>query len=425
MSTADLSDTESRVLGCLDTGRGVGELLDLLAIPSITGSAAESEAQHWMGRHFDQLGLDVDLWSMDLPTLTADPDFAGMEAPRDEAWGLVATTPDTGGDGPALILQGHIDVVPPGDRGAWQGDPFTPRVDHGVIYGRGACDMKAGLIANLVAMRAIQASGVTLAGTVALHSVVSEEDGGLGAFGTLARGHRGDGCVITEPTSGDAITANAGALTFRLTVPGKATHGSTRYAGVSAIDAFMPIHHALAELEAERNASVDPLMSEWEIAYPLSIGTIRSGDWASSVPDLLVAEGRYGIALDESPQVARAIFEERVAAVCAADPWLADHPVRVEWSGGQFASGRMPEGDPLLPLAQRAWSDVTGTVPRDRGAPYGSDLRLYTGAGIPALQMGPGEAHHAHSPFEQVRIDEFEHVCAALVLVVLRTVGVK
>jgi acetylornithine deacetylase len=91
--------------------------------------------------------------------------------------------------------------------------------------------------------------------------VASEEDGGLGAFGTLARGHTGDACIITEPTGGALMTANAGALTFRVDVPGRATHGSTRYAGVSAVDAYLLIHRALAGLEARRNAGADPLMS--------------------------------------------------------------------------------------------------------------------------------------------------------------------
>lgn len=422
MTPASLTDTEARVLQQVDLERGIGELLDLLAIPSITGSAAESEGQHWLARHYAQIGLEVDLWSMDLPELMASPDFDGFEAPRDEGWGLVASTP-AGGDGPTLILQGHIDVVPPGDLAQWQGDPFEPRVVDGVVHGRGACDMKAGLIANLVALRAVQASGVQLSGRVAMHSVVSEEDGGLGAFATLKRGHVGDACVITEPTSGDALVANAGALTFRLSVPGKAAHGSTRYVGVSAIDAFLPIHRALAELEVERNREVEPLMQRLEIAYPLSVGILQAGDWASTVPDLLVAEGRYGIAIGETKEHARAQFEKCVADACAGDPWLADHPVRVEWSGGQFGSGRMPVGDPLLPLVQNAWGDVTGTPSEALGAPYGSDLRLYTGAGIPTLQMGPGSALHAHSPTEQVRIDEFAKVVDALVLVILRSVG--
>ena len=134
---------------------------------------------------------------------------------------------------------------------------------------------------------------------------MSEEDGGLGAFATLARGHRGSSCVITEPTDGTVITSNGGALTFTLTVAGLATHGSTRYEGVSAFDVFLPVYQALMDLERERNADVGDLMSEYPIAYPLMVGRVDAGDWSSTVPDRLTAEGRYGVRIGESVDEAR------------------------------------------------------------------------------------------------------------------------
>lgn len=423
--SADLTDVERAALDAVDEAASVAMLEDLLAIPSITGTAAESEAQHWVARRCEHLGLDVDLWRMDLDDLTAADGFPGTEAPRDEAWGLVAVTPEVGDDGPTVVLQGHVDVVPPGDLTQWVGqDPFTPRIEGDVVYGRGACDMKAGVVANLIALEAVRSSGARLRGRVAVHSVVSEEDGGLGAFGTLRRGHTGDVCVITEPTSGTVITANGGALTFTLRVPGLATHGSTRYAGVSALDKFLLVNQALTALEAERNADVDPLMSEYPIAYPLSIGRVTTGDWSSTVPDLLEAEGRYGVRLGEDVADARAALEQRVAEVNDADGWLREHPVTVAWSGGQFASGRLPEAHPFLDVVKDAHADANRVArPRERGAPYGSDLRLYNGAGLPALHLGPGEVRHAHSPLEQVRLSEVADVARSLVLTVLRTCG--
>lgn len=419
-----ISDIEARALDAVDEAATVRLLLEMLEVPSITGSPAESELQHRLASRVERLGLDVDLWAMDLAELRVAADFPGSEAPREEAWGLVATMEGSGGGGPHMVLQGHVDVVPPGDRARWAGDPFVPRLAGGVVHARGACDMKAGVAANVAAVAAIQAAGIRLRGGVALHFVVSEEDGGLGAFGTLRRGHSGDLCIITEPTTGTIITATAGALTFRLSVPGVATHGSTRYAGVSAIEAYLPIHAALERLEAERNRDVDPLMSEYPIAYPLSIGRLEAGDWASSVPDLLVAEGRMGARLDEDPDAARRQLEARVAEVCDADPWLRDHPAGVEWSGGQFASGRLPAGDPLAGVVARAHADAAGTgLPRERGAPYGSDLRLYAAAGIPTLHYGPGDVRLAHGPDEQVPVAELLTVTRALVLAVLRTCG--
>jgi len=427
--SATLSSEESAALEAIDRNAVAQLLLDLLAIPSVTGTAAESEMQHHLARHLDRLGMDVDLWSVDLPELRTHPDFPGSEAPREEAWGLVGTSADGDDDGPTVILQGHVDVVPTGDPRQWAGDPFVPRTAGDIVYGRGACDMKAGLVANLAALAAlaaIRADGARLRGRVAAHFVVSEEDGGLGAFATLQRGHSGDACIITEPTSGAMVTANAGALTFRIEVPGKATHASTRSAGVSAIDAYLPIHQALARLEARRNIDPDPLMAQSPIPYALSVGLIQAGDWASSVPDSLVAEGRLGVRLGEEPAAAMAEFEACVAEACQGDPWLREHPAVVTWPGGRFASGRLAAGHPLAGSVRAAHADaVGGAALREHGAPYGSDLRLYAAAGIPTLQFGPGDVRLAHSPQEQVPVSEIVAVARTLVLSVLRTVGTR
>jgi acetylornithine deacetylase len=414
---------EAAALDALDTDALRDTLLELLRVPSVTGSAAESELQHLLARRMDRLGLEVDLWKVDLEELSADPRFPGTEAPRDEAWGLVAHTPRDA-DGPTMVLQGHVDVVPPGERSRWDSDPFEPRIAGDMVYGRGACDMKAGVAANIAALAAVRASGVALRGRVALHFVGGEEDGGLGAFATLRRGHLGDACIITEPTGGTVVTANGGALTFTLTVPGQATHASTRYAGASAVDGYLHLHRALADLERERNADPDPLMREYPIPHTLSVGTVRAGDWASTVPERLVAEGRLGVRLDEDPGEARAQFEAGIAAACAAHPWLRDHPATVGWTGGQFASGRLPAGHPLLRTVQDAHRDVTaGPAPRERGAPWGSDLRLYAAAGVPTLHYGPGEVTLAHSPNERVSLAELERVARTLVVAILRLVG--
>ncbi|MDQ1740549.1 MAG: acetylornithine deacetylase, partial [Pseudonocardiales bacterium] len=137
-----LTDTERCALDALDEPALHRSLLELLAVPSITGSAAETELLHSLAGQAERLDLEVDLWQPELAELRADPDFPGTEAERAEIWGLVASTELQ--DGPTVILQGHVDVVPPGDRAAWPGDPFTPRLEGDLVHGRGACDMKAG-----------------------------------------------------------------------------------------------------------------------------------------------------------------------------------------------------------------------------------------------------------------------------------------
>ncbi|WP_155347238.1 ArgE/DapE family deacylase [Acrocarpospora pleiomorpha] len=413
---------ETRVLDAIDEAGTVRLLAELVRVPSVTGGDNESELQGECARRLGELGLDVDMWKLDLEMLRGHPDYPGAEAPRAEGYGVVGRTEGEGE--PALILQGHVDVVPTGDLAKWDGnDPFGARLTATTLHGRGACDMKAGLAANLAVMTALRVAGVRLARPLALHCVVSEEDGGLGAFATMLRGHTGEAAVITEPTSGNIITANAGALTFRLEVAGRAAHGATRYEGVNAVEAFWPVFTAIRKLEAERNRDPDRLFAGNATPYPIEVGTVRAGDWASSVPDLLVAEGRLGVRLDEDPDDAAAALEEALVGI--DDPWLLANPVAITWPGGRFASGRLPAGHPLLGETERAVEDVTGTRPGTTAAPYGSDLRIYAGAGIPTLHYGPGDVRFAHAPREQVDLRELRDVTRALALLVLRRCGVR
>lgn len=421
--SADLSAAERRVLDAIDETELVATLVELVRTPSVTGTDAEADLQHTVARWFEEAGLEVDLWALDLDDLRADPDFPGTEAPRLEGHGLVGTA--SGEGDPGLVLQGHVDVVPVGDVANWhEGDPFSARIDGGVLHGRGACDMKAGMAVNLAVARALHRSGVRTDRRLALHSVVSEEDGGLGAFATLRRGHRGEVAVITEPTSGRLVTANAGALTFRIDVTGRAAHGSTRREGVSALEAFWPLHQALGDLEERRNADRHPLFGDNPLPYGISVGTVRAGDWASSVPDLLVAEGRMGVRLGEDPALARLALEEAIADAAGTDPWLRHHEPRVTWPGGQFASGQLADGHPLIDEVAGAVEVVTGIRPSEAAAPYGSDLRLYTGiGGIPTLHYGPGDVRLAHAPRESVPLTEVIEVARALALVTARRLG--
>lgn len=421
--TPAVTELERAVLDAVDAALLVDDLRALVALPSVGGTAAEVEAQRWCAARLQDLGLRVDHWPIDLAALRSSPDYTGEEVHRQEAWGCVGVLGDAG-EAPALALCGHVDVVPPGDLDRWVGrDPWTLRAGDGYLYGRGAADMKAGVAAILGAVAAIQRSGVRLRRPLAVHTVIGEEDGGLGTLATLARGHTADACVITEPTSGDLVVANAGALTFRLEVAGLATHGSTRTSGVSALERFAVIHDALREFEAERNAERPELFSHLDLVAPLSIGRVHAGDWASSVPDLLVAEGRYGVLPGETVHAARLAFEAVVERACRADEWLRDHPARVSWVGGQFASGALPADHPLSATVGAAVVDAGGRAPRTRGAPYGSDLRLYTAAGVPTLQFGPGAVEDAHAADEHVARDDVVLAARALALAAVRVCG--
>jgi acetylornithine deacetylase len=422
---ADLTDVEARVVDAVDESWVVDRLTGLVAIPSVGGTPAESEVQHQLAGWLDELGCDVDTWEIDLAEAATAADAPGQEVERTEAWGVVGTLAGAESGPPALVFSGHTDVVPPGDRAQWDGDPFVPRFVGGDLHGRGACDMKGGVIAALAALAAVRTAGVRLVRPVALHGVIGEEDGGLGAWATLRRGHRGDLCVIPEPTAQAVVTASAGALTFRLEVTGHAAHAAMRNRGVSAVELFAHLHAGLLALEAERQQDADPRFGDARFPYGLSIGRVRAGDWASSVPDRLVAEGRYGVRLGEPVEVAQKEFEDRVATICTGHPWMATHPVRVAWTGGAFASGQLPAGHPLLPAVRTAVADAGGGAAPERAIAAGSDLRLYAAAGVPALHYGPGDLDLAHGPLEKVPVAEVMTAARAFALLTLRSCGVR
>ncbi|MFC7573935.1 hypothetical protein ACFQX8_17060 [Klenkia terrae] len=120
---ADLTNTEARVLDAVDDGWLLARLRELVAVPSVGGTAAESEAQHLVAGWLRDMGADTDVWAIDLTEAATAPDAPGQEAVREEAVGVVGTL---GAGEPGLVLCGHSDVVPAGDPALWPGDPFAP-----------------------------------------------------------------------------------------------------------------------------------------------------------------------------------------------------------------------------------------------------------------------------------------------------------
>jgi len=415
-----INSVEQDVLELIDVARIHQDLTSLVAIPSVGGSDAEHDVQAWCADRLRGIGLDVDHWKIDVSTLAKEPDFPGMEVERDEAWGCVGVS---GGEGdPALILNGHVDVVPPGDLDRWPNrDPYTLRNDGTVWAGRGTCDMKGGVVAFIAAAAAVRASGVTLARPFALHTVIGEEDGGLGSYATLRRGHTGSACLIAEPTNRQIVVANAGSLTFRIEIAGRATHGSTRRAGISAIEKFELLHAALRDLETERNRARHLLFGDLDLPWPLSVGIIRAGDWASTVPDLCIAEGRYGVMPGESLDEAIAAFDAAIGAVVAEDPWFSENPPTLSWPGGRFTPAELSLDDPLIGKMQDAVTDAGAPFAPAVGLSCGSDLRQYAAAGIPTLQYGPGDIEFAHADGEHVEPSAIAECARAYALMILRS----
>jgi acetylornithine deacetylase len=390
----------------VDASRIEADLRALVRIPSITGS--EEGVQDEMERLFREIGLETARIETDPVAFATDPDFPGAEMPRTS---LPVVTGQVGRPGGRrLLLVSHVDVVPPGDLATWTTDPWAADVRDGKLYGRGACDMKGGVVAILAALRAVVVSGAAkrFVGEVVAVSVPSEEDGGQGMLAAIRAGCTGDAAVITEPTGLDVVIAHAGAITFRLTVPGRAAHASVRREGVSALDNLYTLIRALEADETARNAAeTDPLMTVLGLPYPTIIGKVAGGDWASTVLDRVVAEGRYGVKLGQTWRDAEADLRACIDAACAADPFLRDHPVGLEITGGKFSSSRVAADHPLPVSLAAAVESTLGIRPALLGEPYGADMRLLVNEGAtPTVIFGPGDVKVAHSADEFVSLAE-------------------
>lgn len=389
----------------VDRDRILTDLCDLAAIPSITGD--ESDAADHVASLLEDAGLDVDRTDADPAALADDPAWPGGEMPRTHL-PLVAGTWRGNRPGPRLLLVGHLDVVPAGDLRTWTDPPFEPVVRDGRVYGRGTCDMKGGVVAALEAIRAVAASGLDLAGEVVLVGVPSEEDGGGGALAAIRAGFTGDLAIIPEPTRLEVVVAHAGAITFTLDVPGKAAHASTRREGVSALDKVALLLEALAEDEKTRNqAETNPLMEAIGLPYPTIVGKIQGGEWASTVLDRVVLEGRYGVRLGQAPAEAAADLERALGAVWSQDEFLNQFPLRLEVTGGRFGSAEIPPDHPLPRGLAAAAERITGRQPAAIGVPYGADMRLFVNeVNTPCVMYGPGDVRHAHAADEHVPFEE-------------------
>ena len=380
------------------------DLRRLVRVPSITGRERPAAEQVVVIAH--ELGLEAELVEFDLDTLRGAAHHPGEEAPRTELVGAIVTLRGSDRAAPRLALNGHIDVVAPGTE-PWQRDPWSGAIAGGHVHGRGAADMKGGVVAALHALAALRAAGRPLPGDVVLQAVASEEDGGLGTFAALERDDRFAAALIPEPTELQIVCAHGGALTFTGIVRGRTAHAALRLEGRSAIDRYMSIHAALHAHERSVNARPrHPLLAGHPLPYPLLVGRLRAGRWSSQVPEELVFEGRLGVPVGQSLHDARAGLEQAVAA--ASDD--QGPPVQIAWSGGQFAPGETALDDPWVTLVQDAAAGELGTPPPLIGVGYGSDMRLFCARGIPCVLFGPRGIRLAHAVDERVAIGDLATV---------------
>jgi len=377
-----------------------------------TTEGNEAPAQDFLEARLRDWGFDTYRWTADPERLAAHPSF-----PDDPATIDTADRPSVAGvlpigdpdAGPTIVLNGHVDVVPATPE-RWTGDPFEPRWEDGRLVARGAADMKPALAAAAFAARDVAARAETagLNGRIVVESVAGEEEGGIGtAAATLDSPYSfgRDAVLIGEPTSLAPVVACEGSLMLRLDIEGRAAHAATPWRGESVLPHFEAIRRSFEALEAERHDAVThPLYDGFPTRWPVVVGTVEAGTWASSVPDHLAATVRVGVAPGETVAEVEAVVRKRLASVATDDPWLRAHPPTLERFSVQFEPSEIDPDEPVV-RALVAVLDRFGRPSSPTGATYGTDARHFTAIDVPAVVFGPGDIEQAHFPDESVEWD--------------------
>ena len=420
------SMSREKIRACLQERfpEGINWLQKLVQEPSKRGQ--EGSTQAIVAEKCRELGLEIDLWEIDDEKLKNHPKFF---CDRDNFTGspnLVAIKKGSGG-GKSIILNGHIDVVPEGNPADWEDHPFSGVMKDKKVYGRGSTDMKGGNVALLMALEAIIHSGVKLKGDVIFQSVIEEESGGAGTLAAILRGYKADGAIIPEPTNMKIFPIQQGSMWFRLTMKGKSAHGGTRYEGVSAIEKAMAVAEEIKKLEQERNEEINhPLFEQIPIPVPINIGRISSGEWPSSVPDIAILEGRFGIAPTETMEAAQETMRKVIDHLNETDPWFQKKPIELEWFGARWLPSTLELDHPLMKVLSDSFEKVTGEQPRVEASPWGTDGGYLSGVGgIPTVVFGPGETKVAHDANEYIKTEKILKAAEIIALTVIEWCGIQ
>ncbi|NPV54801.1 MAG: ArgE/DapE family deacylase [Firmicutes bacterium] len=342
-----------------------------------------------------------------------------------ERTNLVAVFKGTGG-GRSLIFNGHIDTVPVGNYSDWMwGNPFSGNVEDGKIYGRGACDMKGGVAAQVIAAKVIAEAGCKLKGDLIVESVVGEETMSheLGTTATIERGYVADAAIVSEP-SGPPVhlaiePATAGLFWMNVTCIGKPTHSSVRWElvrpggggseiGVNAIEKGTFILRALQELEQQWGITKrHPLFKPGQ--FTIHPGVIVGGPHGVLDPFIVSEYCKIDYAIWFPPQepaedIKREI-ETYINHVAMLDPWLAEHPPKIEWVE-YWPAANIDKDSSICQVCASAHEFTTGAPVTYQGFTAVCDAAFLDLKGIPSIVYGPGDILVAHSINEFVEIEE-------------------
>jgi acetylornithine deacetylase/succinyl-diaminopimelate desuccinylase len=318
---------------------------------------------------------------------------------------------DSGRSGRHLLFCGHTDTVPP--NAGSPVDLFAATEKEGRLYGRGTADMKGALAAMTGALVALAEQRSLAAGKVTLAAVIDEEMESLGAEALILSGFKADAAVVGEPTSNKIAIGHKGLEWLTVEFTGRAAHGSTPEAGINAISAAAYFVRLVEEeLGPEFQKRRDPILG----LPVINMGTISGGDQPSTVAaHCAIKLDRRWVTTETIEQVF-ADLEGLLAKVRARQPGLKASISRVPGGMATMIHGPLTidPAHPIVKSAQRALADAGRVAYGLTVFPAWTDGALLSREGkIPTIIWGPGELSHAHSPEENIRLEDV-HVAAEL-----------
>jgi len=358
---------------------------DLVRIPTENPPGDEKPAAEFVAGWFAEQGIDADL----VREPDADrPQVAARVGPEEP-------------EGPTVVLNGHLDVVPAGDRDVWSADPYGGKIVDGRLYGRGSADMKTGVaIAMLVARDlAGEIRRGDLPGAVVVHAAMGEETADPGTETLLERGYGGDAGIVLEPTDFRVATSTKGLAVYRVVVHGEATHASQPDAGTNAIDGVGRVLEAVGAYDADLRERGDSLCG----TARATVTEVESGAGSN----LAVVPDRAEVILDRRVRPGESIPEVDDEVGALLDRLADEHGVETTWERIQtYASSSVPTDHPLAAcLRERSVVAVGpgGGVGDPWGIEAATDARNFVNdAGIPAVTWGPGRLAEAHTVDESI-----------------------
>jgi len=394
-------------------------LQELLQAPSVNPYFDEEEcykkelrAQSVLRRHLDDMGMKTEFQYPDAEKLKEYEGKPGYYADHEfvDRPNLVGILPGEGG-GRSILLSGHIDVVQRGSK--WLHDPFGGTVEDGKIYGRGAVDMKGGIGAMTMAVKAIQGAGLKLKGDVKIGTVVDEEAGGMGTLALMAAGNRADACIITEPTDLQIAPLCRGILWGKIVIEGRAGHielkqGDWRDGG--AVDA---IEKGLLYIRAIKNLNQDWAITKnhkyMTLPCAVNLAEFHAGEYPTTFANHaeIVFDAQYLPREKDENGLGSKVkkeLEDFVAAVAQTDDWLKENPPHIEWLIDADCGETLDD----QPFFRQAVESARQVHPESgiEGIGFHTDMGWFCNVGIPTMNIGPGNPRLAHHSDEFVTVND-------------------